>query len=222
MAKAKFGVLIDFDGVISKTSVRLTIDFVHQYINSIKPISYNFIENYVKSVLCFPVEDSVKLLFNSLGLEKKLADFFNEFKKLDSDNTKIKIENSFYNFIDFCNFSLIEYRILSLASEERLRLIENVNQKSILKVEYSKANPKTYENVKKALQKVSTDWIHIDDSPLALRASKQAKIETIMMLNDVFTSKEYQFFKEYIDYKVSNFNGIKLILNQKMQSAKSH
>jgi hypothetical protein len=93
MEQIKKGIFIDFDGVISKSSVRITIDFLHSFFNKREPISYNFVENYVKVVSCFPVEDSVKLLFKSLGMERYLKSFYKEFK------LKVNIKNQGLRFL---------------------------------------------------------------------------------------------------------------------------
>lgn len=212
MEKINAGIFIDFDGVISKSSVRVTINFLHEYINSIKPISYEFIENYVKSVLCFPVDESVTLLFNSLGIENKLEHFYLKFKKLDSDRAKIIIEQSFYDFIKFCNEKKIEYRFLSLASVDRLRLIKDLDMTKILKLGHSKANPKTYLLALNSLKEYRLRWFQLDDSPLALRAGKLSGLKTIMMINDVFTTDDYKSSREFIDYKITSFSDAKKIL----------
>lgn len=213
MEQIKKGIFIDFDGVISKSSVRITIDFLHSFFNKREPISYNFVENYVKVVSCFPVEDSVKLLFKSLGMERYLKSFYKEFKALDSDSSRIIIEQTFYEFLDFCDKHSIEYRILSLASKNRLELIKGINPKRILGLEYSKANSKTYASILKSFSKNKIEWFQLDDSPLALRSGKRAGLKTIMMLNDVFTIKDYQLNKEFIDFKTVSFNHIKKLIS---------
>ncbi|MDX1959356.1 MAG: hypothetical protein SFU98_12325, partial [Leptospiraceae bacterium] len=97
------GILLDFDGVISKVSVENTVDFVYNYINKIAaPMSYNFIKEYMKTVLCFPPKPSVELLFNSLGINTHLDDFYECLKKIDEDIKLIEIEKGFYEFLDFC------------------------------------------------------------------------------------------------------------------------
>ena len=211
MEKIKKGIFIDFDGVISKSSVRVTIDFIHHFFNQREPISYNFVESYVKIVSCFPVEDSVNLLFKSLGMERYLKNFYEEFENRDSDSSII-IEKAFYEFLDFCEKNSIEYRILSLASKKRLELIRNFNPKKILDIKYSKANSNTYSTILKLFAKNKIEWFQLDDSPLALRSGKKAGLKTIMMLNDVFTIKDYNLNKEFIDYKTFSFNHIKKII----------
>jgi transposase InsO family protein len=136
-----------------------------------------------------------------------------ELKALDSDSSRIIIEQTFYEFLDFCDKHSIEYRILSLASKNRLELIKGINPKRILGLEYSKANSKTYTSILKSFSKNKIEWFQLDDSPLALRSGRRAGLKTIMMLNDVFTIKDYQLNKEFIDFKTVSFNHIKKLIS---------
>jgi hypothetical protein len=115
--------------------------------------------------------------------------------------------------LDFCDKHSIEYRILSLASKNRLELIKGINPKRILGLEYSKANSKTYTSILKSFSKNKIEWFQLDDSPLALRSGRRAGLKTIMMLNDVFTIKDYQLNKEFIDFKTVSFNHIKKLIS---------
>ena len=70
----------DFDGVISKNSVKNTLEFAFEYINSVTPINKEFIKDYFKKVLCFSPLPSVELLFTSLGIQDRMEDFFKKLK----------------------------------------------------------------------------------------------------------------------------------------------
>jgi putative transposase len=154
--------------------------------------------------------ETVQELMESLRI---YFNYYNRFKALDSDSSRIIIEQTFYEFLDFCDKHSIEYRILSLASKNRLELIKGINPKRILGLEYSKANSKTYTSILKSFSKNKIEWFQLDDSPLALRSGRRAGLKTIMMLNDVFTIKDYQLNKEFIDFKTVSFNHIKKLIS---------
>jgi hypothetical protein len=209
------GFLIDFDGVISKKSIVSTLDFAYKYINSQTPISREFVEDYFKKVLCFSPLPSVELLFISLGINDKLPDFFNKLKNLDKDKKEIIIGNDFYDFLNFCDKYKIKYYILSLASSERLKHIKNFNPKLVYGLNAkSKADMLTFKQLISEMQINPSNWGYIEDTPIALRTGKLAKFKTFMMKNKIYNDREYNQFKNFIDYKVNSFPEIQKIIKQ--------
>lgn len=200
------GFLIDFDGVISKNSVKNTLEFAFEYINSVTPINKEFIKDYFKKVLCFSPLPSVELLFTSLGIQDRMEDFFKKLKELDKDKTKIKIRPDFYSFMKFCDQHHIKYTILSLASSDRLKLIKGFLEELVYSLSgRSKADPMTFDKVIDDMKIVPNKWGYIEDTPIALRTGKLAKFKTFMMKNDIYDDREFNQFKSFIDYKVNSF-----------------
>ena len=202
--------LIDFDGVISKTSVQNSIEFIYKFINSLQPISREYIYNYCKVIMSFPLHQSITNLFNSLGLEGCLDDFYQKFQIFEKDPNSIKIENDFYLFLRFLEEDGIDYRIVSLASKERLSLLRLDSESRIYSLkDRSKADPNTFLHICKDLSIKPNKWIYVDDSPVGLRAAKLSNFKTVMMMNHVFTLKDYRMFKSFIDFKVTSLASLK-------------
>lgn len=203
-------IFIDFDGVISKNSVLDNIKNVHWFINQYTPLPLEFVISFFKNTMCFSVQHTINFLFSSLGIEDKLFEVYQEqiIKKF-YDNTQIKIEDDFFQFIDFCDHNSLQYLIYSSRDNSIKKLSETINQfntKNIYDLKgRSKANYKTFPEVAKELELNLDKCIYIDDTPLALRTGKINGMTTIMMLNDIFTVEDYQIFSPYIDYTINTF-----------------
>jgi beta-phosphoglucomutase-like phosphatase (HAD superfamily) len=202
-------IFIDFDGVISKNSVLLNIKSAHQFISQYTPIPYEALFSFFKSTTCFSLQHTTSFILSSLGIEDKLSEFYQEqlIKKL-YDNTQIKIEDDFYQFLDFCDCNSIRYLVYSSTDKGVKRLSELINRigNNICNLNgQSKANYGTYSNVAKELKIDLKKCMYIDDTPLALLTGKLHGMTTVMMLNDVFTLEDYQIFSLYIDYKINSF-----------------
>lgn len=203
------GFLIDFDGVIAGDSVRRTILFAYEFINSITPVNYQFLEDYFRKVLCFSPKPSVDLLFSGLGIEKHTADFFARLKKLDENSAQIVIDEMFYQFTEYCESNGAAWKILSLASSDRLRLLKNYQPDRIYSLDgRSKADPATFSSVIKDLNIVPDKWVYIEDTPVALRTGKLAGLYTIMRQNEIYNDREYEQFRNYVDFRVKNFSEV--------------
>lgn len=225
-------IFIDYDGVISKNSMNLITNFMCDFINRFRPIDIDTIISYVKIVNCFSVNESIGLLFTSLGLEKEIDDFRVELDGLkEYKGMCLKIEEDLCDFISFCNESNIKYRIFSLASGEKiyntLNSYFNYNQRhgyfdydNILTCKNaSKADPNLY---KKIHDETGIDISHclvIDDNPLTLIAAKQSGAYTSMMTNDIFNNYDYSIYKNYIDFVVSSFTKLKQIIAEKVEAS---
>jgi HAD superfamily hydrolase (TIGR01509 family) len=207
------GVILDFDGVISKTSVNNSIEFIYDFINKIKPINREYIINYCKSVMSFPLKDSIFFLIKSLGLENEIENLYREFHKFETNPRSISIEKDFYELVNYFEVKGIDFKILSLASNERLALLKISNTGRIYPLNNkSKANPKTYLELAKSLKINPKKWLYVDDSPIGLRAAKLSNFNTTMMINKIFTMKDYYLFKDIIDFKIKKLISLKKIL----------
>lgn len=201
------GILIDFDGVISRNSVLVAQHFSYEFINSLEPIPFETFQSYFKLATCFSQEQAIKLFFTSLGLDNELPRFLEEFKSLHSyNNMTIEIDNNFSSFIDYCDKNDLKYSIFSLAEPERMQKLGLCDVDAIYPLrDMSKANKSVFLRVISDLDIVPGQWIYIDDNPLALRAGKRSGFHTVMMLNDVFTINDYHIYSNYIDHAVENF-----------------
>ncbi len=208
------GVLIDFDGVIAPETPKLTIEFVHRFINSITPVPEADIHRYVKSVLSFPPGQVIDLLFAAFGLESYKAEFHAALADHDREPSRVKIMGDFTPFIASCQESGVDYRILSLTSETRFALLpESVRNRVVGFAGFSKANAGHFERLGLDMKVELSQWAYIDDCPLALRSAKLNGLTTIMMLNSTFGREDYRPYAEYIDATVHSFNECREILS---------
>jgi hypothetical protein len=218
MKKQLDGILVDFDGVIIKNSLLVLILFLYDFINEFTPISFKSVVNIVKVINSFPPMPSIKFILSNLGLEDKINDCFARFIKLKEHRSdSMEIEESFNKFIEFCKEKQYYVKIFSLTETERINqfLPENAYYGIFQLNQTSKADIKTYINIKNNLRIETSKWIILDDDPLALRSAKLAGFITIIMLNSVFTIEDYNDYKEFIDFKINSFQELKDILIKK-------
>jgi FMN phosphatase YigB (HAD superfamily) len=210
------GFFIDFDGVISKKAVHVLIEFASEYINSFTPIPPAILKEYIKIVTAFPLAEAVGLLMKAIGLSDKTNEFLLKCRDLTNfNNENIGIDSDFIRFIDFCEENELKYFILSMAdsSSTRLKMLQAaIGNDHILSVNNrSKSDPEMFTSLTKEMLLDPAEWYVVDDSPLALRSASLAGVNTIMMLNDVFTEDDYLIFKDFINYKVNSFDELKII-----------
>lgn len=201
------GVLIDFDGVIAPDTPKLTIEFVHRFINSITPVPEADIHRYVKSVLSFPPGQVIDLLFSAFGIEQHKEAFHAALVSHDQEPGRIKIMQDFEPFIAYCQERGMDYRILSLTSKTRFSLLpESVRSRVVGFAGFSKANAGHFEQLGREMDIDLSQWAYIDDCPLALRSAKLNGLATIMMLNSTFGEEDYLAYREYIDHSIRSFS----------------
>ena len=205
-------VLIDFDGVIAKNSPEIIANLFHKNLNDITPIKIEFIIDFFRLVMSFPIEHSLEYLFNSLGLtEKEINVFTEKYKKSISENLNLfQINDGFYDFIHFCKNKNIKYKVFSLAKDSRLSILEIEQETFYNPGEMSKADKATFFKVKKELH--ANNVLYIDDSPLGLKTGKLTNMNTIMMFNSLFGIKDYFLYEEYIDFTAGSFYEIQKII----------
>ncbi len=214
------GILVDFDGVISRNSAMLTFKFLYGFLCDIYKIPLSTVLSYYKIVLNFPLKESIDLFFDSFGLENRK----NEFMKLhhnliDLQGESVGIEKDFMDFVDFCSENDIALKVVTMLkkeSDKRLSYISSIIDKcNIISIDdyggkSSKASPFVYGKI---LDQNKSDrhktWMCVDDSPIALRSAYENDIITVMMMNDIFTVVDYRLYKKYINYRVDSF--VKLI-----------
>lgn len=207
-------ILIDFDGVISKNSVLLNIKSVYHFINQYTPLPFETILSFIKNTICFSMEQTVDFLFKSLGIEDKISEFYQEQLKF-YNNPQIKIEDDFYDFIDFCEKNSINYLVYSSADKGVKGIPEFINRikNKIYSLNgRSKANYHTYLEMVEELKIDLNKCIYIDDTPLALRTGKLLGMMTVMMINEIFTIEDYQVYSSFIDFRIKSFTELKNIL----------
>jgi hypothetical protein len=211
------GILIDFDGVISKNSVTLILDFIHDYINQFIYIPHDVLKNYFKSVICFPTGPAIDLLFSSLGILDKIHDFVKKYHLLTEYKGKsMEIDAGFAGFIDFCKTYNIEYRLLSLAGKSDLRIgkIKSyICDSNIIQLSNrSKADPNTFKDLGEMNHINLREWLYLDDSPMALNSASIAGLNTVVMINKLFTAKDRRLYKESIHHQITGFSDLKRII----------
>lgn len=202
------GFIFDFDGTIAKDSAGKIVQFIYEFINkNVKnqKVSFEYIKNYYKTSVSFNPQDSIALLFEGLGISDKTVEFKKQHDTIDSDSNFSKLESSFSYFLEILKKKEVEYFVLSLASQKKLKNT-NLELADFGSALQSKSNPAVFESIikKKKIENPS-EWIYVDDSPLALSAAKSCGFTTVMMINDVFTEVDYRNSIDFIDYKIDKF-----------------
>lgn len=210
-------ILIDFDGVISKNSLDITLSYTHDYINQNTPYHFDSLKNYYRSVNSFNLHEGVQYLFKSLGIEETLDEFnLNLVNLKQHKGQKINIEPDFLDFISFCKKIEIKSLLFSLADNKKIENLLGYKPDYLIwpKKESSKANPKTYENIYNNILQCSPKQIMIiDDDPIVLRSAKSSGLKTLLMKNTFFESFDLTDFNESIDNIVDSFNEIKMLMD---------
>jgi hypothetical protein len=210
-------ILVDFDGVISKNSLEITLIYAYDFINRYTPYHMDSLKNYYTAINSFELKDGLLLLFKSLGIEDKLIEFYTGLKKLkEYKGQTITIEADYLDFLSFCQKNEIVCKIFSLADQEK---IENFFEFSPDYIKWpegmaSKANPKTYRLICESLHCNPSEISVIDDDPFVLRSAKLAGMKTILMRNAFFMNHLYKQYHNYIDIEVNSFSEIKILFSQ--------
>lgn len=201
-------ILIDFDGVICRNSPDFVTRIFYEIISEVTPITLEFVTAYFRVVMSFPVSSSIDFLLSNLGVtpEEKKA-ILSRFKvAVTNSRSLFEVEKGFYDFLNVCKSLEIDYKILSLASDDRLSVLALPND-AFLPIEgRSKADVNTFREVFNISKAKSI--LYIDDSPLGIRTSKLSGMSSILMFNALFGFSEYFYFKEYVDFTVSSFSEI--------------
>ncbi len=217
LQKAK-NIIIDYDGVISKKSVRILFDFTVDYINSITTLPPAIIEAYMKIITAFPLRESVEMFMKAIGLSSNLKDFLTKCSELNIyKGNKVEIDDDFTRFIQYCKDANLQYYILSMADKttSRMKSLEGiVDGSAILSADNrSKADPAFFNEIVHKISAAPYECLVIDDSPLALRSAKLAGLSTIMMLNELFNDDDYYIFEDFINFKVKTFDDVKSLFH---------
>lgn len=214
------GVILDFDGVISKNAMEIILEFTHGFIDSYVKIPRVFVENYVKNLSAFNAKAGVELVLSSLGLAGKIGKYFSELGSLvEYKGKKMSIEEDFRDFMKFCEDKGIICRFFSMAERSwaRLGLLgEFFNDRYFFSnIIHPKSNPVSFLQLKDEIGIPLENLLLVDDSPLALWSAKTAGLKTAFMSNKVFTGGDYKPYREVIDYRINSFNELKKILFSK-------
>jgi FMN phosphatase YigB (HAD superfamily) len=207
-------VLVDFDGVISKNSLDITLLYAYDFINKYTPYHINSLKNYYLSINSFELKDGLALLFNSLGIGNELGNFYLGLKRLKEHNGQvISIEPDYQDFISFCKDNQIGCKIFSLSDDEKIENLLGYKPDHIkwTKGLASKANPKTFSQICELLKYEAPQTLVVDDDPFVLRSAKIAGLSTILMQN-LFFKGYTENYRKYFDDEVRSFSELKLLL----------
>jgi FMN phosphatase YigB (HAD superfamily) len=215
------GIILDFDGTIAKNSVDVAFHFIYDYLRQFKPIPHVFVYNYFKNITAFQMGEAVRQLFSAVGLEEKTMDCLKKFTEITGyQTTQIEIEEDFFDFVHFCQKNSLRIKIFSSAGSKQLRFkpLFTVLKKDDF-LSYSdcpKSNPATFTSIANDLKLDVSNLIYVDDTPLALWGAKVAGFTTVMMINRIFTDKDYEDYREFIDKKINSFNELEDFCKQRV------
>ncbi len=213
-------IFVDFDGVVSKNSVVVILKFIHAFIARFISLPFETIENYFKATTCFPAGKSIELFFSSFGLSDVIPDFIREYNGLVCfEGEEITVEPDFSQFVDYCRTENIDLNILTAAGPDDIRLgllagtwcdrfgIMTLNGES-------KADARILARCLERNKADSRSSLLVDDSPNALLAASRLGMYAVMMINDVFTLRDYGNIKPYIHSAVGSFTDIMKMLEK--------
>lgn len=213
------GIVLDFDGTISKNSVNVAFRYTYEYINRLKPIPFVFVYNYFKNITAFQMGEAIRQLFSAFGLAEKTEECLKNYTEITSyQDIQIEIEKDFFDFVRFCQKNSLFIKVFSSAGPKQNRfkpLFEVLKEEDFLSYSHRpKADPTTFKDMVVDLKLDVTRCMYIDDTPLALWSAKTAGFTTAMMLNQIFTKEDFIEYRQFIDYKINSFRQLKSIVKK--------
>ncbi len=206
-------VFLDFDGVIAPASVEKSVSFVSGFITAIRPVDGAFLENFIASTVAFPPDSTVSYLFEGLGIKEHIPAFMKAFRSFDSDPSNgIQVDPGYYSFVKMCEDKGVVYRILSLASPERLSRIRGLRKSTVLALQGSKADPSFFLRAARAAGAVERRSLLLDDNPLSLNAASLAGIRPVWM-NPAPGAVGCGGRGEFADYRVKDWREFSLLVS---------
>ena len=211
-------ILFDFDGVLVPNTPQMFVDLTYQVVNRHTYLAKETILQYFRSAVSFSPWEAIQFFFHELGIESLLSEIKDEHQKntINNSNFKNMIDQDFYSIIALLDLKGIQWKIVSLGSNETLQKIFSIKSENIYDLKrQSKANPKTFETLATSQMLRPEECLLIDDGILALRAAKLTGINTTFMQNNFYgTEEHYQFYEEIVDHRVFNMKELKDYISQ--------
>lgn len=205
-------VIVDLDGVILKNSIVISLNFLYDYLAKKNQfVAYDTLQNFYKSINSFPLSLSLTLLFDSIGLSHLKTEFAIKLMKLKKfAGERILVDEGFFRLRQFCENNRIVLKIFSLSSVEKIkRFVPDVRECELLILPgASKAKASTFHLISSDLRIVPGDIVIVDDDPFVLRSADVAGLNTVMMMNSVFTEKDYRLYSSMVHFRVKSLDGL--------------
>ena len=199
--------LVDFDGVIAKNSIEISLSYTHDFINKFTPYHINSLKNYYAAINSFDLKEGLSLLFRALGIEDYLPELTDGLNSLKEYNKQpILLDPGYFDFVAFCKSNDIGCSIFSLANSGKIENLLGFKPDLIKppSSRFSKADPVVYSQICESLYLKPREIIVIDDDPLVLRSAKISGMRTILMGNEFFNNYVPPY-QNYIDMMVDSF-----------------
>lgn len=205
-------ILIDFDGVIARNSIMISIAFMENFINRFTPYKKKSLEQFYKATNSFPVAEKVELLLNSLGIADKIPLVYEESLKLDLksyNGIEASLDPSFNPFYKHCTSRNIMCKIFTASNTEYLKKYGFNQQIDIYNNGgLSKGTLSTYTQIIKKLSIPAHQIVLIDDGPVVLATAKKAGLKTIRKKTPLFSDEDFEEYNEYIDLTINLFEDL--------------
>jgi len=212
MGRRPDGVLIDFDGTIAVNTFDIAMRFTTDYLNRLTPVSEETVRNMFMVMNKFPPGQFIQHLFRHLGFAEHTADFLVRFSALhEYRGMTVQIREGFGEFLSWCREEGITYRIFSSQLKSKIvhSLGETVAAEQIVEMgEGSKSSTSDFATILRKLPPLQR-WCLIDDDPFILRTAKLVGLSTALMHNALFSEREVDSYRDFIDRRVHNFGELR-------------
>lgn len=171
-----------------------------------RPVSRLDIEGLVRIAAPFSVSETIEYLFRGLGLAGRIGEFREAFSIFEGSG-RISIARGFFEYEAWCRNQGIALRIITTASEQRLKDLRLLKGHTIHLNGKSKADPHTFMTIRETLDLVSGNTIVIDDCPMVLAAASRAGFSTVLMETPLYPRSVANRYSEWINFRVKSWPG---------------
>ncbi len=196
------GFVLDVDGTLYPDAPRLGL---HALAAALAPEAppLSFLRDYFALATTFDLGQALKLLLSSLGREDSAQDILAAFTSLGAPT----LDPGFPAFHAACSRLGLSLAIFSQAGKDAQRFSAFKGFEPSPEIHSpgsgSKANPRSWRDLARALGGSPSDWVCVDDSPLALRAAALAGFRTVLYMNSFFNAADYTGFDNWIGDRIS-------------------
>ena len=196
----KKGLLLDFDGVISRNSTADIMNATYAFISEFKDINRILFDELFKALVPFPLFESVNFFMSSIGLEDKKELLLSRIKKITHDTSEFESLMAEWSKLGFSIKIYSSSRHYSNGSSPFKSQLPN--DLFIQTGSHSKIDSNSFRNIATGLDISPENIIYVDDCPMAVCIAKSIGIHAIMLINNVYTIND---FNKTLNY---NYQGI--------------
>ncbi|WP_024871224.1 hypothetical protein [Tolumonas lignilytica] len=195
--------LLDFDGVISRSSTADIMNATYAFISEYKDINRILFDELFKALVPFPLFESVNFFMSSIGLEDKKELLLLKIKEITHDTSEFEslvAEWSKLGFIIKIYSSSRHY------GDNNSPFTTQLPEDIFIKTDsHSKIDPNSFRNIAANLDVSPENIVYIDDCPMAVCVARSIGIKAIMFINNVYTMSD---FKKTLNYNCKSITSL--------------